>query len=202
MLAIDRFEQADRAALVHERDLQSARVTVAPQQIAFRGVDTRVVGVDDAGHLLLEPAQGLGIAAQVEAARRRRATPAGVVLGERGDGLGVGFVAADRAGVAAADDHRVLGDLGQQGALIELAGDGDRGLDQCLEFALARLAYAHVRAAADRPRQLDDVGAGDASVTAGGACAGQQADLGPAARRGRRHAEQARRAADAEHRPR
>ena len=80
-------------------------------------------------------------------------------------------------------------DLGQQGLQVDLAGHGDRGLDDGVELAFAGAPGSELRAAADRPGELLDVVDGDPPVAAGGARAGQKARRRPAADGHRRDAE-------------
>ena len=111
-----------------------------------------------------------------------------VVVGQHRDGARRGVELRDDAAVCVEQAGHLLGDLAQELGEVELAGDGDGGLDERLQLALARQAGGQVVAPADEMRELVDVLLLDAPVTAGGARARQEPGRGPATDGVRRHA--------------
>ncbi len=67
------------------------------------------------------------------------------------------------------------GDLGQQLGDVEPAGQGDRGVHEDVELALAGELGGEVVRVADGAREVVDVVLVDAPVPAGGARAGEEA---------------------------
>ncbi len=114
-----------------------------------------------------------------------------VVVGEHGDRAGRVVVLRDDAEMAVEQAGHLLRDLAQQLGQVELARDGDGGLDEGLELALAGEAGGEVVAAADEGGELLDVLLLDAPMPARGARAGKEAGRGPAPDGVRRHAEPA-----------
>ena len=177
---VEDLEQADRAVPVDEGDEQERLVAVAAHDGGLGGIGAGVADVDDGELLLLhEPRREREVLERVRLPVGQAVTVA-IEVGQYTHGPGSLVVVGDGAEMAVEDGRRAAGDLGEQLAEVEAARQGDRGLDQRLDLALARQAGGQVIAVADDVGDLVDVFLLDTSMPARRARARQKPRGGPA----------------------
>jgi len=167
-LLVDDLEQADDAILVDERRHEEALVPVAAQDCGLRLVNVRIVDVDDGRDAFLEDATGQRVLAELVRPAVGQPLTGMVVIGQDVDDARALVELGDGAEVAVQKRRHAACDLCQQLGDVEPAGQGDGGVDEDVELALASELGGQVVRVADRAREVVDVAFVDPAVASRG----------------------------------